>query len=534
MRVRIVLIALLTGLLFAGCAAPSSPSPSQPTAPAAAATPADPFGSAAQSPTSAAEAEPTAAAEPARPTFTVQRGEIVDQMTLDGRVSQVQQGIAFSEDGILKDVFVAVGDTVEQGQLLAELDLTDLQSQLGQARMVYEQDQRAVNQAIASGQIEVRQAQVDLEAARSNLEEARQPAKPDELSRARAAVQQADAELQTVRNNMSQDKNQALRELETAVTKLQIAQDLYGYARLDFEKRATEENRDLFIKRRDELVAAEDAVRRAQITYDTTRSNEVSQIQRAEGVAAAARAELDRLLAGPDRFAIADAEQLVKQAQINLDAAQQRAVADPELAKQAARSLAEVERIEQQISGRRLLAPLSGEVVALEAVPGMAVRAASPIMMVANSAMREILVEAPATAAARTNSRLIAGQTVQISFARYPGQAITGLVARVPGRTSADSIEPATEYAISYDPGDLALDIGDLAQVEVVLGKVTGALWLPPEAVRVNRDRAFVLMMSGDEEQRVEITTGVITDERVEILSGLVEGDVVVGEAVTR
>lgn len=529
---RVVLIALVTGLLISGCAAPSTPSPSQPTAAATTVATASSFGGIGQSPTSAAE--PTAtAAEPARPTFTVQRGEIVNQMTLDGRVAQVQQGIAFSEDGILKEVFVAVGDTVEQGQLLAELDLSDLQSQLGQAQMVYEQDQRAVNQAIARGQIEVRQAQVDLEAAQTALEQARQPAKPDEISRARAAVQQADAELQTVRNNMSQDKNQALRELETAVTRLQIAQDLYGYAKLDFEKNPREESEDLFIQRRDELVAAEDNVRRAQIAYDTARSNEVSQIQRAEGVAAAARADLDRLLAGPDRFLIAEAQQQVKQAQINLDAAQQRAVADPELSKQAARSLAEVERIQQQLTGRRLLAPLSGEVVALEAVPGMAVRAASPIMMVANSAMREVIVEAPATSvAAGSNSRLVAGQSVEIAFARYPGQTLTGVVARVPGRALSDTVEPSTEYAITYNPGELALDIGDLAQVEVVLGKVNGALWLPPEAVRVNRDRAFVMMMNGSEEQRVEIQTGIITEERVEIISGLVEGDVVLGEAI--
>lgn len=535
MRVQMVLIALVAGLLLAACAAPS-PSPSGPTTvPTSAPTGAAGIGGApGQSATSIAEVAPTpTTAEPARPTFTVQRGEIVDQMTLDGRVAQVQQGVAFSEDGILKAIYVNVGDTVEQGQVLAELDLTDLESQLSQARAIYEQDQRAISQAVAQGQIAVRQAQVDLEAAQIALEKARQPAKPDEILRARAAVQQAEADLQTVRNNMSQDKNQALREMDTAVRQLQLTQDLYAQAKLEYEEEPSEETQAEFIRLHDEMIRAEDAVNRARIAYDTARSNEISQIQRAEGVVNAAKADLEQLLAGPDPFDIAAAEQLVKEARINLDAARQQAIADPDLAKQAARSQAEVERLQQQIAARRLVAPLSGEVVALEAVPGMAVRAASPILMIANGATREILVEAPIGAeATRTNSRLVPGQAVEISFARYPGQTIPGVVARVPNRASADAAALETEYAISYDPGDLALDIGDLAQIKVVLGKVANALWLPPEAVRVSRDRSFVLMLVNGEEQRVEIETGIVTDERIEILEGLAEGDVVLGEAV--
>lgn len=534
MRLQIVLIALVAGLLFSACAAPS-PSPTQPTAAATA----EPTAAAINdggvaAPTSVAEAGPTAtAAEPERPTFTVQRGEIVDQITLDGRIAQVQQGIAFAEDGILKEVLVNVGDIVEQGQVLAELDLSDLTAQLSQAQIDYEQDQRAVNQAVAQGQIEVRQAQVELESAQIALEAARQPAKPDEIQRARGAVAQAEADLQTVRNNMSQEKNQALREMDTAVRKLQLTQDLYGQAQLDYEKNPSEETRETFIRLRDELVQAEDNVNRHRIAYDTARSNEISQIQRAEGVLATAQADLNKLLAGPDRFAIAEAEQVVKQARINLDSARQRAVADPTLAKQAARSRVEVERIQQQIAGRRLLAPLGGEVVALEAVPGMAVRAATPIMMVANESARELLVEAPTTVeATRGNARLVPGQEVQISFARYPGQTISGTVTRVPGRATADAAAVADEYAVSYDPGSLALDIGDLAQIDVILGTVANALWLPPEAVRVSRERAFVIVPNGEDEQRVEIETGIVTAERIEILSGLAEGDIILGEAV--
>jgi multidrug efflux pump subunit AcrA (membrane-fusion protein) len=530
MRVRTGLITLVASALVAGCAAPSA-TPPAPTAPAAAPTAASAFGAPAESAT--AEPAVTAAAtvaEPARPTFTVQRGEIVNALALEARIAQVQQGVAFSEDGILKNVAVTIGSTVEQGQVLAELDLSDLSSQLDQARAVYDQDQRAVSQAVAKGRIGVDQARVDLEAARSELERARQPAKPDVILKARAAVQQAEADLQTVRNNTSETKNQAQREMDTALVRLQAVQEQYGQAKLEYDKKPGKTTKEAFEKAREELRVAEDAVAKARIAFDTARSNEVSQIQRAEGDLLAAKAELEKLLAGPDPFDIAQAEQAVKRAQIALTAAEQQATADPELVKQAARSQAEVERLEQQIASRRLISPLSGQVVAMEAVPGMAVRAAAPIIMIANAANRQLVAEGPTGAdAVRATSRLMPGQQVSITFARYPDRTFTGTVASVPSR--APDTAATSEYTINYDAGDLALDIGDVAEVKAVLGRVENALWLPPEAVRVSRDRAFVILNKDGEEQRVEVTTGVITPERVEIVKGLMEGDKVYGEA---
>lgn len=535
MRIRTILSALTAGMLVAGCAA-NTPSP-QPTAEANVGTPTSPATNASPVFNATVTAEPGEAAleattSPERPTFTVQRGEIIDLITMSGQIAQVEQGISFSEDGILKAVYVQSGDTVEEGQLLAELDNSALESQLSQAQAILAQDRRAISQAVARGQNVVSQAEIDLASAQTAFEEARRPAKPDELLRARAAVQQAQADLQTIRNDMSQVKNQALRELDTAVKQLIIVQELYGEAKLKYDKEPDEDTRDEFIKQRDALVTAEDAVTRARIAADTARSNEISQIQRAEGVVAAAQADLDQLLAGPDPFEVARAEQNVARARLAVNAARESAVPDPELAKQVARSEAEVERLSQQIAGRRLLAPISGQVTAIEAVPGMPVRAATPLMMVASPQNRELLVDATDGVTPRANSRLLVGQEVEITFSRYPGRTVAGVVTRVPGRATADAIVPESQYAISYDADDLDLDIGDAAQVSVVLDVIENALWLPPQAVRVSRDRAFVVVDQNGEDLRLEVETGVITAERVEIISGLEEGDMVLGEAI--
>ncbi|WP_129675376.1 biotin/lipoyl-binding protein [Candidatus Chloroploca sp. Khr17] len=525
------LLFLLTLALFLGaCAVATPPPPPPPTE-----TPAAGGSETAPAPTPTAPTPTPSVAEPERTLFTVRRGEIVNELALEGRVVQVQQGQAFTEDGVLKAIFVQVGAMVEQGQLLAELDTRDLNAQLSQARVVYEQDRVALERARATAQTQVRQAQVDLDAARSELARAQRGARPDEISRARAVLQQAEADLANVRNEASQVKNQALREMETAVERLTFVQERFAAAQIEFEKNPNETTRNASLQAREDLRVAEDEVRRTRIAYDTALSNEVALVSRAEAVVAATQADLDRLLAGPDPFDVAQAEQAVARAQIVLEAARQQAQTDPELAKQIARSQAEVIRLEQQIESRRLIATMTGQVVALEAEPGIAVRAASPVIMLANNSSREIIVEEPvALDPLGTTTSLLPGQAVAIEFVRYPGQVFSGVVTRVPGRLPTNDAFLSSEYAISYEAPGVELSVGDIAEVTIVLGRVANALWLPPEAVIVTRDRSFVNKVDGDTEQRLEIVTGIVTPSQVEILRGLVEGDVVAGEVLPR
>jgi len=55
-------------------------------------------------------------------------------------------------------------------------------------------------------------------------------------------------------------------------------------------------------------------------------------------------------------------------------------------------------------------------------------------------------------------------------------------------------------------------------------------LWLPPDAIRAFEGRRFVVVREGERERRVTIKTGIETDDKIEIVDGLKEGDVVVGQ----
>jgi multidrug efflux pump subunit AcrA (membrane-fusion protein) len=54
-------------------------------------------------------------------------------------------------------------------------------------------------------------------------------------------------------------------------------------------------------------------------------------------------------------------------------------------------------------------------------------------------------------------------------------------------------------------------------------------LWLPPQAIRTFEGRKFVVVQEGDAQRRVDVKIGVEGEDRVEIVEGLNEGQVVVG-----
>ena len=73
------------------------------------------------------------------------------------------------------------------------------------------------------------------------------------------------------------------------------------------------------------------------------------------------------------------------------------------------------------------------------------------------------------------------------------------------------------------------MQLGDLVNVTVVLQRKDGGLWLPPQAIRKFSGRNFVVVLKDGVQQRVDVMLGIEGNERVEILEGLNEGDVVIG-----
>ncbi|WP_298818617.1 biotin/lipoyl-binding protein [Chloroflexus sp.] len=474
--------------------------------------------------------EPTAVAvvptptEPAvvERTVAVAVGTFADRRELSGQVTPVlERGLAFRQSGVLRNLYVEVGAQVQTGQLLAEIDLGTLEDQLRQAKINAEQDRRTIEQATARAQIEVRAAEVALESARDRLAELTAPASPTEIAEARAALQRAEAALARARNDASAVKTRAERTLADRVAELQRVQEAYGNARARLEVEDTPEVRALVDRLSVELRAAESAVALAQIELDTARGNEIAAVQAAEADVTLARTRLERLLNGPDPFEVAAAQRAVQQAQIQLDAARQRTAPDPLLVKSLAASELAIKSIERQIEDRRIYAPFDGSITAIEALVGFPVEAEVPVLRLMDNSGLQVTVSGLSS---DDLQRIPDGARVAVQFVRYPGRTFSGVVRKT--ITMANPLQ-GTELQIACDCGDLPLVIGDPALVTIDFGQREGARWLPLEAIR--RDGGtYVLVPTEQGPQRVDVQIGLVADGKVEIISGLEAGDLVI------
>jgi HlyD family secretion protein len=96
---------------------------------------------------------------PARPTYEVQRGEVVNTLEFRGRVAPViEEELFFRSSGYVGTIYVERDEMVQAGDLLAELETTDLKNQLAQARADLEAIQRSAEQRLGEAQANLRLA----------------------------------------------------------------------------------------------------------------------------------------------------------------------------------------------------------------------------------------------------------------------------------------------------------------------------------------------------------------------------------------
>ncbi|NLG26278.1 MAG: biotin/lipoyl-binding protein, partial [Chloroflexi bacterium] len=132
---------------------------------------------------------------PDKPTYVVQRGVVEQTLKFSGRVGPaLEHELFFRQDGRIARVYVQNDDEVVQGQLLAELDNTDLYQQIEQVEL----DLSAARSALAAAQADIdyarQRAAIALDIQRLNLQKLEAHSDTADLTIARANLQSAEAE----------------------------------------------------------------------------------------------------------------------------------------------------------------------------------------------------------------------------------------------------------------------------------------------------------------------------------------------------
>lgn len=431
-----------------------------------------------------------------KPTYQVQRGEVLRTLRLTGRVAPVQQQeLFFRIAGYVQDVLVERGAQVQAGDLLANLEEPEQ----------YQAEINAANLALlqAQGELDALQRGAAVRAAEARLA----------LVEAEAELAQARQDRQALEGGSRADP----LKLEEVQASLLQAQAAAVKAQADFDKVAHKSVTDpQRIQRLQVLLAARQRLAQVQALYNGYQGvPQPDKIALAGAILALAearrdqaQADVERLQDGIDPAELSLAQAKVAEAQARLD-----------LARKA------LERVE-------LRAPFAGTVLSLGVAPGSQVEAFQPVLTLADPAALEIVVRP----SPEDLTVLGIGQAATVERLSRAGGTdgahITGMpytAGAASGAATAAGRDPDPVVHISLDNPAVPLTLGEAATVVIAVEQRENVLWLPPAALRTFQGRDFVFVQESGVQRRIDVRLGLRSTDRVEILEGLSEGQTVVG-----
>ena len=140
-------------------------------------------------------------------TATVSRGTIISTVQTTGKLeAQSSARLSFKGPGRVESVFAKAGDRVEAGDVLAQLDMANLERQLAEAQTQLEISKLKLQQAKEGARPEdIQAAAVDLNAATARLNNVRGGSRSEDIAAAQAVLNQAQAELDQVKKGPSSE-----------------------------------------------------------------------------------------------------------------------------------------------------------------------------------------------------------------------------------------------------------------------------------------------------------------------------------------
>jgi RND family efflux transporter MFP subunit len=504
-------------------------------------------------------------------TAPVTRGDLVETISATGSVT-AQTGaevhIGSQITGTIKHLYADVGTHVTKGQIIAELDLPDLEAQVNQAKANLAQAQTRLEQqksGILMQQLQTRgavdQANASLRSMQSKLASSEAAARqqtaqtPTDIARAQTNVAAMQAALSTAQSNLKQVQASANLQVATAQETLTQA-------------RATAQNSALDLQRQQELLAkgfvAASVVDTARAT-NTISKSQVSaaeqnvqlikekvaadlqsardQVTQAQQNVEAARAALAGAQAETylDRAKLADvndAREQVRQSQANLSVAkgntaqdilkQQDVAAAAEAVRQA---MAQLDYNEAQMAKSFIRSPISGTVLQLASQQGetLAAGLSAPTLIIVAD-LNRLQVDAFVDETDIGKVRL--GQEADITVDAFPKKVFKGKIIKIASGSTIQQNVVTYDVTITIDDKRRQLKPDMTASVTVRVGTRQNVLLVPSEAVKVGvRGTTVNVLAKQDGKTDVaprKVRTGASDGVNTEIREGLKEGETIV------
>ena len=424
-------------------------------------------------------------------TAKVTRGTISSTVSAVGNLQAHQTvDLSFGQSGTVKAVNAQLGDQVKAGDVLAELDTTELALQLRSAEVSLKNAQLNLAEAQAPAtEAEIATARAAFESAQAAYDDLAAGASATELGVAQASVASAQAAYNSaVASANAGDSSlvSAAAALEKARLTLQEAQGAYdrvswrgdvaasseaaslqtatidyNTARAAYESAAATSGTDTASK----IASALASLRSAQANLSDLK-NQVTEagLATAKATLLSAQYELDTLLAGPDATTLAQAQNSVETAQISLEQAR------------------------LQLAGAQIVAPFDGVITAVNVTPGEA--GGSAAFTIADLSNMEIVVSMAETDV----NQIAAGQVVEITLDAVADLTLKGTVSQVaPSGTQSSGVVTYPVTVVLTDANEAAkagARAGMTANLNIILSQRENVLTVPNKYVKtVNRQK---------------------------------------------
>ena len=460
---------------------------------------------------------------PTKPTYEVKQGEVIKTVKFTGRVSPVlEKELFFRVDGRIRNLFVERNDIVTAGQVLADLEIDDLERELTSLLLELQQAEQELAEAEQLHADNLARARLNLAKARAELDKADNDRLKD-LAEARVELRIKELELARLQS-LNPNPNQIQAEADIAEARNEVRRAQQSYDQIAYADDIGSSGEAIALE------SATLALERAQAAYDLALQNIGAYSYDLDLMAqqtALAQLKIERL----QEPAHADLELAVTEKQLELSILE-RGI-DPIYASNVERAKLNVQKIEAAIADAQIVAPFDGELLSVNLDTGREVTAYNPVIVLADPDELEVSAELLSSQLQDMSE----GLPVVARLSSRPGEELAGVVRRLPypygggGRSQGNLEEEdkSTRITLETEPTEFGLDLGDLLQIEVILERKDDVMWLPPQAIRNFDGRRFVVIQDSEAQRRLDIDIGIESEDRVEIEEGLTLGQVVIG-----
>lgn len=502
-------------------------------------------------------------AESNKPIYEVRKGTIIQTVKALGRVAASQEAVLyFKQTGRLRRMYVETNQKVKQGDLLAELETGTLRTQIAQAKLNLDIAQIRLTQAmqkagsdtavIAQAKAQLEKAQADYTRAVGELDKLKAGALASDLKTAEQAVVSAEAAYAKAETDLERIRAGSTPEaIRSAEFDLEKAKNSLWAAQINRDAVCGRDTGPSCASANASVAAAETAVNQAAANLERVKAgpkpedvaNAENAVASAKASLDAARARLEQVKAGAKPFELAAAERSAASAKAALDAA--KANYDQVITttakggdydvqiqqKQVELARVSLQVLEDQMDLAQIKAPFEGIVLSTQGREGENVNAFTPVVTIANPKSLQIAVElSPADL-----SKIQLNQEASVVFTAFPTDKLPAKVVFLPSLVAgSDPQLPASQRTVRLDFEPIAgrpMELGSLANVTIATQKKDDVLILPNTAIRTFGGRKFVrLATTTGRKQEVDIEVGISNETETEIVKGLKEGQMVIGQ----